>query len=70
MNRLETTDVSIESGLPVATKRLSVKRLSKENDRRILEPWRSQFAITTGGQWQQELPNTLVGEASSERVGI
>ena len=42
----------------------------KQNDRLILEARRSQFVITTDGQWQLELPNMSVGEAGSEKNGI
>ena len=42
----------------------------KQNGRLILEAKRSQFAITTDGQWQLELPNMFVGEAGSEQNGI
>ena len=51
-------------------KRLEAKSLCSKFDQLILETRRSQFAISTDGQWQLELPNMLVRETGSEENGI
>ena len=62
MNNLETS-AAIKAAINVypvdfsRNTRLEAKSLCSKFDQLVLEARRSQFAISTDGQWQLELPN-------------